>query len=44
MGYNEDLEDRIDRVVDRFGDIAKKKMFGGVCYLFNGNMSFGIHK
>src|SRR5271169_315402 len=22
----------------------KKKMFGGVCYLFKGNMAFGIYK
>jgi TfoX/Sxy family transcriptional regulator of competence genes len=44
MAYNLDLEDRIDRIIDRFGDIGKKKMFGGVCYLFNGNMCFGIHK
>ncbi|MFH1364821.1 MAG: TfoX/Sxy family protein [Candidatus Aenigmatarchaeota archaeon] len=43
MAYNLDLEDRIDRIIDRFGDIGKKKMFGGVCYLFNGNMCFGIH-
>ena len=44
MAYNLDLEDRIDRIIDRFGNIGKKKMFGGVCYLFNGNMCFGIHK
>ena len=24
--------------------MGKKKMFGGICYLLNGNMSFGIHK
>ena len=44
MGYNEDLEDKIDRLIDRFGEIAKKKMFGGIGYLINDNMCFGIHK
>jgi TfoX/Sxy family transcriptional regulator of competence genes len=44
MAYNIDLEDRIDRLKDRLGEIAKKKMFGGIGYLMNGNMCFGIHK
>ena len=44
MPYNLDLEYRIDRLTDRFGEITKKKMFGGVGYLMNGNMCFGIHK
>lgn len=44
MGYNRDLEDKIDSLIDRVGEIAKKKMFGGVGYLLNGNMCFGIHK
>ena len=44
MGYNLDLEYRIDRLKARLGDITSKKMFGGVGYLKNGNMCFGIHK
>ena len=44
MAYNHDLEYRIDRLTDRFGEITKKKMFGGVCYLLNGNMCFGIYR
>ena len=44
MGYNQDLEDKIDRLIDRLGVISKKKMFGGIGYLINGNMCFGIHK
>ena len=44
MGYNLDLEERIDRLVDRLGKIVKKRMFGGVGYLIKGNMCFGIHK
>ena len=44
MAYDIDLEDRIDHLTDRLGEITKKKMFGGVGYLINGNMCFGIHK
>jgi TfoX/Sxy family transcriptional regulator of competence genes len=44
MGYNLDLEYRIDHLIARLGDITRKKMFGGVGYLINGNMCFGIHK
>ena len=44
MAYNLDLEDRMDRLVDRLGEITKKKMFGGVGYLMNGSMCFGIHQ
>ena len=44
MAYNLDLEHRIDKMIDRLGDITKRKMFGGIGYLLNGNMCFGIHK
>ncbi|MBI2850837.1 MAG: TfoX/Sxy family protein [Chloroflexi bacterium] len=44
MPYNLDLEDRIDRLASRFGELTKKKMFGGVGYMLGGNMCFGIHK
>ena len=44
MPYNTELEYRIDLLTDRLGDITKRKMFGGVGYLMNGNMCFGIHK
>ena len=44
MAYNLDLEHRIDKMIDRLGDITKRKMFGGVGYLLNGNMCFGIYK
>ena len=44
MPYNIDLEDRIDRLAPRFGDLTKKKMFGGVGYMLKGNICFGIHK
>jgi len=44
MQYNLDLECRIDRLTDRLGEITKKKMFGGIGYLLNGNMCFGVHR
>jgi hypothetical protein len=44
VGYNQDLEDRVDLLTGRLGEITKKKMFGGIGYLINGNMCFGIHK
>jgi TfoX/Sxy family transcriptional regulator of competence genes len=44
MPYNLDLEYRIDKLSGQFGEVAKKKMFGGICYLLNGNMCFGIYK
>ncbi len=44
MAYNQDLEYRIDLLTERFGKIVKKKMFGGICYLLNGNMCFGIYR
>ena len=44
MPYNARLEEKIDGAVQRWKDVQKKKMFGGVCYLLRGNMCFGIWK
>ena len=44
MGYNQDLEYRIDKLAGRLGEISKKRMFGGIGYLVHANMCFGIHK
>lgn len=44
MAYDQNLEMRIEHHLDKFGMITKKKMFGGIGYLINGNMCFGIHK
>lgn len=44
MSYNQDLEYRIDQLIPEFGEITKKKMFGGIGYMMKGNMCFGIHK
>jgi hypothetical protein len=42
--YNTKLEDKIDAASNKWPNMEKKKMFGGVCYLLRGNMAFGIWK
>ena len=44
MGYNQNLEGRILDIVAEWGNVASKKMFGGMCHLINGNMFCGIHR
>ena len=41
--YHE-IEDRIDELVENWPELVKKRMFGGVCYLYRGNMAFGVWK
>jgi len=45
MAYDLELEKQIDEVAaKRWPKLEKKHMFGGICYLTSGNMSFGIWK
>ena len=44
MAYNTDLEYRIDKLASPFTELDKRKMFGGVGYMLNGNMCCAIHK
>ena len=44
MGYNEEIEDRINKTISRWKNTDAKKMFGGVCHLLNGNMFCGVYK
>jgi TfoX/Sxy family transcriptional regulator of competence genes len=44
MSYSEDLDERISQIVSTWENIGRKKMFGGVCYLQNGNMFCGVYK
>jgi TfoX/Sxy family transcriptional regulator of competence genes len=44
MPYDTNLENKIEAITLTWNDLEKKKMFGGICYLINGNMSFGIWK
>ncbi len=42
MAYDEGLQARIDELTDGEAGLTSKRMFGGLCYLVNGNMAFGI--
>ncbi|MGD2186950.1 MAG: TfoX/Sxy family protein [Desulfobacterales bacterium] len=44
MPYNEEIDERIRKVVHRWKNTEAKKMFGGVCHLLNGNMVCGVYK
>jgi TfoX/Sxy family transcriptional regulator of competence genes len=44
MPYNITLEDKIEDIIQQWDGIEKKKMFGGICFLINGNMCFGVWK
>jgi TfoX/Sxy family transcriptional regulator of competence genes len=39
MAYDEDLANRIRELIAREPDVTEKKMFGGLAFLINGNMS-----
>lgn len=44
MAFNEQLASAVrEELADQRG-LIEKKMFGGVAFLINGNMSVGIHK
>ncbi|MCJ7772655.1 MAG: TfoX/Sxy family protein [Desulfobacterales bacterium] len=43
MPYNEELDLRITKAVSNWGT-AREKMFGGTCYILNGNMMCGVYK
>jgi len=42
MACDTTIERRIDTLIVRWGNLGKKRMFGGVCYLTGGNICFGI--
>ncbi len=44
MAYHKTLEEKVESIVGNWKDVEKKKMFGGICYLLQGNMGFGIYK
>ncbi len=44
MAYSKSLVERIRHLVARRRGITEKKMFGGVCFLLNGNMLVGVWK
>lgn len=44
MAYNEEIANRIKKIVSAWKKTDAKKMFGGVCYLLHGNMFCGVYK
>lgn len=44
MPYDTTLEERIWKVISKRPGTDRKKMFGGMCHLQNGNMVCGVHR
>jgi TfoX/Sxy family transcriptional regulator of competence genes len=44
MAFNESLAERIRHLLARRKNIQEKKMFGGIGFLFNGNLLVGVRK
>jgi TfoX/Sxy family transcriptional regulator of competence genes len=42
VAYDEGLAQRIGEILGCIPELSEKRMFGGLCYLWNGNMAFGI--
>jgi TfoX/Sxy family transcriptional regulator of competence genes len=42
MAYNQQLAQRIHNILNQTPGIIEKKMFGGVCYMLDGNMACGV--
>src|SRR2546426_11516909 len=43
MAFDEKLAARIRKRLSRKKGVTEKKMFGGIAFLLNGNMSCGVH-
>ncbi len=42
MAYSEELAERMRRILPENGKISEKKMFGGLSFLWSGNMCCGV--
>ncbi len=42
MAYNQDLADRVNKLLTSEEGLTSKKMFGGVGYMLHGNMACGV--
>lgn len=43
MAFNETLAASVRKLLNKQSGLVEKKMFGGVAFLVNGNMSVGVH-
>lgn len=44
MAFDETLAERVREALGRRKDVTEKRMFGGVCFLLNGNVLVGVWK
>lgn len=44
MAYDENLADRVKGLLKTRRSVIEKKMFGGLCFMVNGNMACGVEK
>jgi hypothetical protein len=44
MVYDEELEQRVQELLDDQPELVAKRMFGGVGFMVQGNMACGVHK
>jgi TfoX/Sxy family transcriptional regulator of competence genes len=44
MPYDEILADRVEALLKNKRSVTEKKMFGGLCFMVNGNMACGVEK
>lgn len=44
MAFDEQLAGRFRKQLGKKKGLTEKKMFGGIAFLINGNMSCGVHK
>jgi TfoX/Sxy family transcriptional regulator of competence genes len=44
LALNEDLAERIRVILARTGSLREVRMFGGLCFMLNGNMVAGTSK
>ena len=44
MAYDEILADRVAALLKDKRSVTRKKMFGGLCFMVNGNMACGVEK
>ena len=43
MPYDENLAKRIESILRSWREVSQKKMFGGLCFLLNGNMLCAVN-
>ena len=43
MAYNEEFAERVRALMKDAEGYSERKMFGGICYMINGNMACGVN-